>query len=221
MPRKYNSAETMERVITVSMKLFNEKGFDKTTMQDIIDASEISKGAIFNKFDTKEAIFETVMERQYEYVMQTMSGWLAELDGLNARDKLIGLIKRNMSDKEFVSANSKLATIGIVSQHLTLAHMKGNSKKVAPVIAEIIREGIADGSMATDFPDECADVFLQLMNFWSDPIIFECDLPTVRKRLNFIQHLMKVLGVDIVTDEIIGLTMGVTEYMLNEVSKNG
>ena len=35
-----------------------------------------------------------------------------------------------------------------------------------------MKEGIADGSLATEFPEECAEVFLLLMNVWCDPAVF-------------------------------------------------
>ena len=203
MPRKNNPKETVERIINAAMQLFHEKGFDKTSMQDIIDVSDISKGAIFYHFASKEEIFETAMEKRYEYVTKAMLDWLAEMEGLNAKEKLIALIKKNIGDNEMAAESEKMMKIGMVSPHLVLAHIKRNVAKGAPILAGIIREGITDGSIVTDYPDEAAELFLHLLNYWCDPILFECNISSVRRRLQCLQQIMKNLGVDIMTDELI------------------
>ncbi len=38
MAKKYNPQQTRENIITVSTNLFVQKGYDKTSMQDIVDA---------------------------------------------------------------------------------------------------------------------------------------------------------------------------------------
>jgi len=80
-------------------------------------------------------------------------------------------------------------------------------------MANIIEEGNVDGSFNCDFPSECAELFLHMLNFWCDPVIFECDMSVVRKRLCCMQQLMKKMGVDIITDEIIEIAMQITEKM--------
>ncbi len=47
MTRKNNPKQAIENIITISAKLFAEKGYDKTSMQNIVDASGMSKGGIF------------------------------------------------------------------------------------------------------------------------------------------------------------------------------
>jgi AcrR family transcriptional regulator len=201
----------VERIINAGMQLFMEKGFDKTSMYDIVEVSDMSKGAIFYHFKTKEEIFEAAMERRYEQVTKTMLDWLAELDGFNAKEKLVALVNKNVDDNDLACENENMMKIGMASPHLVLAHIKRNVAKAAPIMAEIIREGIADGSIVTDYPDEAAELFLHLINYWCDPLTFECDLPAVRKRLECLQHIMRSLGVDIMTDELIEVSMRMTE----------
>lgn len=56
MARKNNPKQAIENIITISAKLFAEKGYDKTSMQDIADAVGMSKGGIFHHFNSKEEI---------------------------------------------------------------------------------------------------------------------------------------------------------------------
>lgn len=48
--------ETRQRILSVSLQLFREKGFDATTTRDIARAAKIATGTLFNYFSSKEAI---------------------------------------------------------------------------------------------------------------------------------------------------------------------
>lgn len=203
MTRKNNPKQAIENIITISAKLFAEKGYDKTSMQDIADAVGMSKGGIFHHFSSKEDIFNAVMERQFEQITETVKKWLNEMHGLTAKEKLRGLIRRNLMDEKIIKESGNMISSAAESPQIILAFTQDNVKKLAPIIADVIREGIEDRSISTAFPNECAEVLLLLLNFWCDTDIFQGDLSTLQKRFRFLQHLMRQLGVDILEDEII------------------
>ena len=203
MARKNNPKQAIENIITISAKLFAEKGYDKTSMQDITDTLGMSKGGVFHHFNSKEDIFNAVMERQFEQVIETVNQWLDEMHGLIAKEKLRGLIKRNLTDEKIIKEAGNMVSSAIESPQIILAFTQNNLKKLAPIIADVMREGIEDRSISTAFPDECAEVFLLLLNFWCDTDVIQGDFPTLHKRFRFLQHLMRQLGVDILEDEII------------------
>ena len=202
MVRKNNPEKTKESIISVSTKLFLEKGYEKTSMQDIVEALGMSKGAIFHHFKSKEDIFNAVSNKQSEYREQTFYQWIEEMKGLSAKEKLIGFLERNLNDQENKALNSLLAS-QYQNPHFILANMQEAVNGNAPVIARILREGIEDGSITTDFPDECAELFFLLTNVWCDPLIFECDTTRLGRRLKFLQQMMKQMGVDIFSDELV------------------
>lgn len=208
MARKNNPKQAIENIITISAKLFAEKGYDKTSMQDIADAVGMSKGGIFHHFNSKEDIFNAVMERQFEQIIEIMNQWFDEMHGLTAKEKLRGLIKRNLMDDKIIKESSNMVSSAIESPQIILAFTQNNVKKLAPIIADIIQEGIEDRSISTAFPNECAEVLLLLLNFWCDTDIFQGDFSTIHKRFRFLQHLMRQLGVDILEDEIINAISG-------------
>ena len=57
MARNKHPEETVQRILTTASKLFLEKGYEKTSLQDIIRETGLSKGAIYHHFSSKEAIF--------------------------------------------------------------------------------------------------------------------------------------------------------------------
>ena len=53
--------ETERRIVQCARKLFNKKGFERTTTRDIAQAAGIAAGTMFNYFATKEALAMTIV----------------------------------------------------------------------------------------------------------------------------------------------------------------
>jgi len=203
MARKNNPQQTKENILSVSTKLFLEKGYDQTSMQDIVAALGMSKGAIFHHFKSKEDIFDAVIDRQYDYAEQEMQQWMDETVGLSGKEKLELLIELNFKDRSIQMDNLVASQFQKKNARFIVAIMQINVNKSAPFLAKIIREGIEDGSFATEFPDECAEVFSLLINTWCDHVLFACDLPRLRRRMEFLQEMARRMGVDVINDQLI------------------
>ena len=202
MPRKNNPNQTIENIVSVSTKLFMEKGFEKTSMQEIVDALGMSKGAIFHHFSSKEDIFNAVIKKQSEYANRAMYEWIDEMKGFTAKEKLIGLFERILKNQKIYLVNN-LFVSRIHDPYLLVANMQDNVNNRAVILADVMRHGIEDGSITTEFPDECAEVFLLLINIWCDHVIFECDISRLTRRFKLLQQIMKQMGADILGNELI------------------
>lgn len=202
MSKKYDSEKSIQTILDVSTKLFLEKGFDKTSMQDIANEAKMSKGAIYHHFKSKEEIVNLVIDLQCKRIDQDLEGWLNEMQGFSAKDKLISILENNLADQEAHFLAKALKSV-IKSPDYIVSYMQTCVNRSAPVFSQIMKEGNKDGSIETEYPDECAEVFFLLINIWCDPYIFECTPGRLLKRLRFLQHMMKVMGVDIVSDDLI------------------
>ncbi len=79
----------------------------------------------------------------------------------------------------------------------------------APIIAQLIDEGVKDGSLRTAQLKLCAKIFLLLLNFGASPMLFERNLEETQKRLDYLQSVMCMLGLDIIDNEfIVSITSG-------------
>lgn len=215
MTRKIQPEQTKANILTVSEKLFIEKGYEKTTTQGIVDITGLSKGTIFHHFKSKEDILLAVLELHLDKAVQEMDAWLTEMEGLTAREKLTRIFDETDSTPgdENDTLLLKMA-IATQSPHIIVADMKKWHKKIAPIVADLIREGVEDGSLMTEFPDECAQLFVLLYTIWIDPLTLECDANSLYKRLQFVQHAMRALGIDIVSDKFITGSMEFAESFL-------
>lgn len=204
MTKKYDSQRTIETILEVSARLFLEKGFDRISVQDIANQAKISKGAIYHHFSSKEEIINAVMNMQARDIENKLKTWLIEAGDVSAKEKLVYALKKNISEHENYSFEEiKNFAKNSKSADYIVAYMKLSVGKSAELLSEVIREGNLDSSLSTEFPDECAEVFLLLINIWCDPFIFKSDLNKVLKKLEFLKHAMKMLNVDILDDEII------------------
>jgi AcrR family transcriptional regulator len=62
--RQRRSAEIRERLFHAALKLFAEKGFAETTVEDITNAADVGKGTFFNYFPSKDHILLAFGEMQ-------------------------------------------------------------------------------------------------------------------------------------------------------------
>jgi AcrR family transcriptional regulator len=62
--RSRRSAETRERLFLAAVRLFAEKGFAETTVEDITNAADVGKGTFFNYFPSKEHILIAFSDMQ-------------------------------------------------------------------------------------------------------------------------------------------------------------
>jgi AcrR family transcriptional regulator len=57
--RERHRTETRERLFRAALRLFAERGYLETTVEDITDAADVGKGTFFNYFPTKEHVLAT------------------------------------------------------------------------------------------------------------------------------------------------------------------
>src|SRR5216684_241387 len=62
--RQRRSADIRERLFRAALKLFSEKGFAETTVEDITNAADVGKGTFFNYFPSKDHILLAFGEMQ-------------------------------------------------------------------------------------------------------------------------------------------------------------
>ena len=63
MARNKHPEQTLEKIIVTAARLFVEKGYEQTSVQDILDATGLSKGGLYHHFKSKEQILDPVREQ--------------------------------------------------------------------------------------------------------------------------------------------------------------
>lgn len=212
--KKYNSETTIEKILDVSSKLFSQKGYMNTSIQNIVDEVGMSKGAIFHHFKSKEDIFYAVIDAQTKSSQKVVREWLDNMEGLSGKEKLEKILIRSIEAEDLRTLDEPIAE-KMDDAKIILTMMRIDMNDTVMLIGELIQEGNEDGSLHVMQPYECAEVFLLLLNTWCDTIIFPCSFEKFKKRQAFLQTLMKNIGLDIVTDELLELQIQTLKKLYN------
>ena len=205
MARNKHPEQTIEQILAVSERLFIERGYDKTTIQNIIDELRLSKGAIYHHFKSKEEILEAIIAAKGERERNLMLRLAENTRGENAKDKIRKLLALHFTGSTAIydGSMSDMLSYQMKDPRFIAAGLKSCVMKDAPEIAVLLSAGIEDGSIQTEYPLEYAEIFLLLVSIWTKPVFFNRNKEQTKRRLNALQSLMKGVGVDILSDEAI------------------
>ncbi len=202
MARNKHPEETVSRILDVSFRLFMEKGYEHTSIQNIIDnLGGLSKGAIYHHFKSKEDILVAVTDRITGESNQMLTR-IRDSQGLNGKDKLKTIFKESIMR----SVQNELFTVAPDFHNnpkLLFSLIHDTMEEVAPrYIQPIIEEGIADGSIRTEYPKQFAELVILVANIWMNPMIFDDSEEEAYHKFMLFDQMMKGFGLDIVDEEM-------------------
>ena len=64
---------TRQHIITTATRLFTEEGYEGTSIEQVLQASEVSRGALYHHFVSKEALFAVVLEEVEASIAQQVA----------------------------------------------------------------------------------------------------------------------------------------------------
>ena len=203
MARNKHPEETVNLILDVAFRQFMEKGYEHTSIQDIIDhLGGLSKGAIYHHFKSKEDILVAVTERMTQE-SNRMLARIRDRTGLSGRDKLKMIFKESIS-RPVQNDIFTVAPDFHNNPKLLFSLLHDTIEEAAPnYIEPIIEQGIADGSIKTDYPKQLAELILLAANVWMNPMIFGSTADESCKKFLIFDQMLKGFGLDIVDGEML------------------
>ena len=202
MARNKHPEQTVQLILDTASRLFLEKSYDKTTLQDIIDATKLSKGAIYHHFASKEAIIIAVVDR----VGEAQSAILAEVrdrKGLTGAEKLREMFRTSLR-MSFQGKILHMLPFIIENPKFMALQMQSILGEAAPdYILPILNQGIADGSIRADYPEQLAEVLLLMTDLWLHPILRPSTPEQVRTRCAFFNQFTRQYGFELLDEDLI------------------
>ena len=155
--------ERRDQIIDAAERLFYEKGYEQTSVQDVLDALSLSKGGFYHYFQSKIELLEAVCRRQSVRDAEEMTAAVARQEGaiakLNTLLKYCGLLRADRMD--FALLVLRVGYLG-GSLQLRACLREGLMETALPMMREIILEGMAENVFFTRFPDDIGELILQL-----------------------------------------------------------
>ncbi|MCI9411696.1 MAG: TetR/AcrR family transcriptional regulator [Eubacterium sp.] len=202
MARNKHPEETVQLILDAAYRLFMEKGYERTSIQDIIDQlGGLSKGAIYHHFKSKEDILIAVSDRMTAESNQMLAA-------IRDRSDLCGKEKLKTIFKESINRPVQNDIFTVVpnfhnNPRLLFSLLHETIEEVAPdYLLPIIKEGISDGSIETDYPEQLAEMILLVANVWMNPMIFDDSEEESYRKMMIFRQMLQGFGLDIVDREM-------------------
>ncbi len=203
MARNKHPEETVQLILDVAFRLFMEKGYERTSIQDIIDRLRgFSKGAIYHHFKSKDDILMAVTDRMTAQSNQMLAD-IRDCGNLSGREKLKRIFKESIS-RPVQNDIFTVAPNFHDNPKLLFSLLHDTIDEVAPnYILPIIRQGIADGTIKTEYPEQLAELILLAANVWMNPMIFDSSVEESCRKFMVFGQMLRGFGLDIVDDEML------------------
>ncbi len=203
MGRNKHPEKTVNLILDTAFRLFMEKGYEYTSIQDIIDQlGGLSKGAIYHHFKSKEEILTAVSDAMTAESNQMLAD-------IRDRTDLGGMEKLKMIFQESISrpVQNEIFTVAPGFHNnpkLLFSLLHDTIEEAAPnYIYPIILQGISDGSIQTEYPAQLAELILLVANIWMNPMIFDSSEEESCQKFMIFRQMMQGFGLDIVDDDML------------------
>ena len=190
-----NGKEAEERkkeILDIAEELFTAKGYDNTSTTDILERVGIARGTMYYHFKSKEEILDALIDRIIQGIVRNVKSAL--LYNAAAPQKIISFIGATKVD----SAIGKEITDHAHKPQNALMHQKMLNSLLAeltPIAAEIIKDGIKEGSFSTDYPEEAAEMLLIYSSVVFDDMNEITKAEEEKKVTGFVFNMERLLGV--------------------------
>jgi len=213
MPRNKNPEETVKKILEVSLRLFLEKGYDETTVLDIVNnLGGLTRGAFYHHFKSKEEVLEAIFAGHIDDRHPMLK--VKDMEVKNGLERLRLAFKYGLAanfESNEVGDISRLAMSLMQKPRFLAEQIKGNQESAA-FLVPIIAEGMADGSIKPGNPKVIAELMMLLINFWLIPNIFPCTMEETFEKADIIDGILKQLGISVFDDEMEELFMKVANF---------
>ena len=192
MPRIHRpTAQRREEILDAAHTLFTTKGFQPTTMEDILGIVGIAKGTLYYHFPSKEQILKALVLRIVCQVEQQAREIAAS--SAPAADKLAAI----MSAMRLVDTETKLVdqfhAPGNAEFHLL--SITAMIEHLTPVLAEVITQGVSEGIFTTERPHDAVELLLSASGILLDHDIMKpSHAELARRRESLIWATETLLG---------------------------
>ena len=192
MSRNKYPEQTVERILDAARRLFLEKGYEATTIQDIVDElGGLTKGAVYHHFKSKADIMNALGDRLFLERDPFLA--VAGRKDLNGLEKLREVIRLHEADAEQQQLGRE--ALPMLKNPRVLAEMlETNRRELTPRFLRLIEEGQRDGSISTGYAPELAELIPLLTSLWLAPTVYPATPEGMLRKFRLIGEALAALG---------------------------
>ena len=194
-PRTHHEGKKQE-LIKVSFDLFMEKGYENTSIQDIMNVAQVSKGAMYHYFTCKEDILDAVLNYIIDLDVQRLEPIIGN-PSLSALEKMIVAMSGNVPQ---VTEELQRAIDYITKRPASIFDYRArelSKNRTVPRLIDLIKEGVETGEFHTEYPAEMAVFIYSAAQTISELLVYQADGANLSQTMDaFIVLLANCLGLE-------------------------
>lgn len=196
-PVKKPPKQWEREILDAAKSLFLSKGYEETSIADIMERAGGAKGMFYRFFQSKEDAMGVLAERMFleKNPFEAVRG-RSDLNGL---EKIRQMLALDRADPEREQIGVQAAGI-LRDPRILAAAVEANKRVLTPLWLELIEEGRQDGSIRTEYARELSEL-LPLVNFWLMPSLYPADKEELSHKLRFVAEVLSAMGLPILEDE--------------------
>lgn len=202
MSRNKYPEETEQIILDVALKLFIEKSYEQTTILDIVgEMGGLTRGAFYHHFKSKEEVFFALTDKLFNDIEL-----FAKIKGrtdINGLEKIKLTLQILNESKEYAKLQLQILPLIESSPTAFKIYMEKQQNFLALKYAELIEEGINDGSIKAKYPKLTAELFLLICNVWMMPTIYpQANEEEAWQRFNMAKDIADFLGLPVLDKKL-------------------
>lgn len=162
--RKEEHDKKRNEILDAALALIYSKGYEKMTVQDVLDKLKISKGALYHYFDLKQAMLDALIDRMATDAQRALLPILHD-PKLSAIQKMQGYFD--------AGARWKAGQKKLITSLMRMWYDEGNDlvrqklavqsiPQTAGMLEPVIRQGIKEKVFTTRYPEQVATLFARI-----------------------------------------------------------
>lgn len=198
-------------ILDAAQKLFLSKGYEETTVADVMEEVGGAKGMFYRCFQSKEEIMQALGDRMFFENNPFES--IKERNELNGLQKIRALLVLNQSDEDRDNLNVQAIPI-LKDPRILATAIEANRRVLTPLWFELLEEGQRDGSIQTEYTKELSEL-LPLINFWLMPSVYPATVEELDHKFHFIIDVLAKMGLPLINDDEM---VALAEKFLTDIS---
>ena len=159
--------------IAAAQKLFYSRGYDETPVSAILDHMGVAKGTFYHYFESKEDLLDQMVAQMTDDALIVLRKVLDEPQP-SAIDQINRLFQALSTWKADHKEGSLMIMRALYSDENLLLRRKmfrRSVKLMTPILSGLIRRGIEEGQLTTRYPDETAELIMELGNVINTKVV--------------------------------------------------
>lgn len=150
--------ERKKEIMDAAAQFFLTKGYEETSVNQIVEHLGIAKGTFYHYFDSKEDILEAVLEDALSQYAESVRSSLAG-GSLNAYEKLMLVLRGVLLSNQ----GPEHLTQHVEDNKNARLHQALDAKfceKFYPIILGVLEQGVHEGIFRVSYPEELTEILL-------------------------------------------------------------